>query len=76
MGSGLRLLIEQVSKALEGHAVNRVRVDLGENPANMVWLWGQAAAMQGRSFRDRTGLAGAVVSTEFPMQGLARSLLP
>ncbi|MCP5487380.1 MAG: hypothetical protein H7A43_01910 [Verrucomicrobia bacterium] len=28
------------AEVLEGHAVNDVRVDLGDNPANRVWLWG------------------------------------
>lgn len=28
------------AEALEGHPVNDVRVDLGDNPANRAWLWG------------------------------------
>jgi 2,3-bisphosphoglycerate-independent phosphoglycerate mutase len=67
-------LFEQASKLLEGHPVNRVRVDLGENPANMLWLWGAADAGLQKTFAQRTGLSGAVVSNSFPMRGLAHAL--
>ena len=30
--------------ALKNHSVNEVRVDLGENPANALWLWGGGPA--------------------------------
>ncbi len=70
----LQQLIEQASKILENHAVNRVRVDLGENPANMVWFWGAAGGGAGKSFSERTGLTGSVISTGFPMRGFAQAL--
>ena len=73
-GEALRSLIEQASTLLEHHPVNRVRVDLGENPANMLWLWGAADAGPQRTFAERTGLSGAVVSTSFLLHGFARSL--
>ena len=36
----LNQLIEVASEVLAAHDVNRVRVDLGENPADRIWLWG------------------------------------
>lgn len=33
-------------EALDGHEVNAVRRDLGENGADMVWLWGPGGAAQ------------------------------
>ena len=70
----LRALLEQGAKILEQHPVNRVRADLGENPANMLWLWGAADAGSSRSFADRTGLSGAVVSSSFLLRGFAKAL--
>ena len=70
----LQALIEQVSNILETHPVNRVRVDLGENPANLIWLWGAARGESQVSFHERTGLSGAVVSHRFPMRGFASCL--
>ncbi len=73
-GDALRALIERVSAVLDAHPVNRVRVDLGEDPANMVWLWGAGASAPARAFAERTGLSGTIVSTSFLMRGFARSL--
>lgn len=33
-------LMERAGPVLEGHEINQVRVDLGENPANGIWIWG------------------------------------
>ena len=72
-GKALAALTDQAAIILDSHPVNRVRVDLGENPANMVWLWGPATAGAQRSFSERTGLSGAVVSNSFLLQGFARA---
>ena len=37
----LQKLMEQSRSLLAHHEINNVRVDLKENPANMIWLWGQ-----------------------------------
>lgn len=71
---GLRLLMEQTAKVLEAHPVNHVRVDLGENPANLAWVWSPAHPSALRSFRSRTGLSGAVASSGFALRGLAKAL--
>ena len=36
----IRRLMEQAGQMLEEHDINQVRVDLGENPANGIWIWG------------------------------------
>lgn len=36
----IREMLEKSAQALTRHAINDVRVDLGENPANALWLWG------------------------------------
>ena len=73
-GETLGALIGQASQLLESHPVNRVRVDLGENPANMAWLWGASGGAPQAAFGDRTGLSGAVVSNSFLLKGLAKTL--
>ena len=70
----LRELLDQISALLEEHPVNRVRADLGENPANLVWVWGPSPGAGGQTFRERTGLSGLVVSSRFPMRGFAQCL--
>ena len=72
--AALRELIEQAEELLEAHAINRVRVDLGENPANLIWLWGAGAAGAGGGAPGRTVRSGVVFSRSFPLKGLARRI--
>ncbi len=60
--------------ALENHDVNRVRIDLGENPANMVWFWGQGRKPKLPPFKDRYGKSAAIVAKTLFMKGLAKAL--
>lgn len=74
LGETLRTLIGEAAKILELHPVNRVRIDLGENPANMAWLWGAARGGGSKTLAQRSGLTGALFSSSFPMQGFAQAL--
>lgn len=71
-GKALQALIQRAAVVLESHPVNRVRVDLGENPANLIWLWGQARGAAHAA--PGKPAAGLLVSSHFPMQGAASSL--
>jgi 2,3-bisphosphoglycerate-independent phosphoglycerate mutase len=72
VGEALALLVTQAAKVLEQHPINSVRMDLEENPANLIWLWGAAAATDTPTFRQRTQLRGAIVSSHFALRGAAR----
>lgn len=73
-GEALRLLVEGAAKVLEPHPINRVRLDLGENPANMIWLWGASSQEAEPTLAQRTGRSGAIVSSQYPLRGLSRLL--
>jgi 2,3-bisphosphoglycerate-independent phosphoglycerate mutase len=51
-----------------------VRVDLKENPANMIWLWGQGKKPNLPKFSDKYGLSGSVISAVDLLKGLGRIL--
>jgi 2,3-bisphosphoglycerate-independent phosphoglycerate mutase len=74
LGRAVRTLVDQTSRLLEIHEVNRVRVDLRENPANMMWLWGAAKAHTVPTLKDHSGLSGVIISSVFPMRGFASML--
>ncbi len=74
LGAAMAELLQTVADTLEAHEVNRVRVDLGENPANMAWLWGAGRSGSPRPFVERTGRSGALVSSTFLGRGLAAAL--
>lgn len=74
-GEGADLLIElmeQGRKVLKDHEINRVRVDLGENPATMIWLWGQGQAPRIPLFKEKYGLTGGVISAVDLVNGIGR----
>lgn len=56
---------------LADQEINSIRVDLGENPANMVWLWGQGRKPSMPSFKERHGVDGAVISAVDLIKGMA-----
>jgi len=74
-GRGEKFLIELMEesfKILDGHEVNQVRRDLGENPANMIWLWGQGKAPALPTLQERFGVRGAVISAVDVVNGIGK----
>jgi len=76
-GKGAKAIIDLMTKSksiLKTHEVNKVRVDLGENPANMIWLWGQGRTPEMPSFKESFGTTGAVISAVDLVNGLGKLL--
>lgn len=67
-------LMQESRKILERHEINLVRIDLKENPANMVWLWGQGKRPEMPKFVDKYGLTGNVISAVDLIKGLGKIL--
>ena len=57
---------------LQDHEINQVRIDLKENPANMIWLSGQGPMLALEKFSDRFGLSGALVAGIEYAKGIGR----
>ena len=68
----LRSLMERSGKLLADHEINKVRRDLGENPATDIWLWGQGQMPQLDSFRARYGVRGAAITAVDLVRGIAK----
>ena len=76
-GKGREILIDLMENShqiLENHDVNKVRLDLDENPANMIWLWGQGHRPSLPPFKETYGLSGAVVTGVDLLKGIATYL--
>jgi 2,3-bisphosphoglycerate-independent phosphoglycerate mutase len=69
----IKLMLDS-REILGTHEINQVRLDLKENPANMIWLWGQGVKPSMPKFRDRFGLSGSVISAVDLIKGLGRIL--
>jgi len=55
-------LMEASRQILSSHEVNQVRIDLKENPGNMIWLWGQGKRLSVPTLKERFGVTGSVIS--------------
>lgn len=74
-GKGSELLIRLMQESrelLEKHEINKVRVDLKENPGNMIWLWGQGTNPNMPSFSGMFGVEGSVISAVDLVNGIGR----
>jgi len=67
-------LMRDSREILSTHEINQVRLDLKENPGNMVWLWGQGKKPDIPKFMDKFALSGSVVSAVDLIKGLGRIL--
>ena len=74
-GPGSELLKKLMSDAkllLQDHEINQVRLDLHENPANMIWFWGQGCMIQLEKFNQEYGISSALISDAEYARGIAR----
>ncbi|MCK9430241.1 MAG: cofactor-independent phosphoglycerate mutase [Candidatus Omnitrophica bacterium] len=67
-------LMQDSREILAGHEINQVRLDLKENPANMIWLWGQGKKPNIPRFIEKFGISGSVISAVDLIKGLGRIL--
>lgn len=67
---GLVRLMEEASRVLQDHPVNRRRVVRGRPPANAIWPWGQGRRPEMPTIRERYGLKGKVVAAVDLVKGI------
>lgn len=72
-GKGSERLIKLMSDSqilLNGHPVNKARIEKGLKPANSIWLWGQGRKPLFPRFKDKFGHDGAVVTAVDLVKGI------
>lgn len=72
-GRGAEPLAELMQRSrdiLAGTDINEVRIDLGQNPANMIWLWGGGTRPTLAPFRERYGRHGCVIAAVDLVKGI------
>ncbi len=67
-------LMQDSRQILPEHDINQVRIDLGENPANMIWLWGAGKKINLPKFKDMFGVSGAVISGVDLIKGIGKTI--
>ncbi|OIO38066.1 MAG: cofactor-independent phosphoglycerate mutase [Candidatus Omnitrophica bacterium CG1_02_49_10] len=68
----LNRIMDAAKPILEEHDVNHVRIDLKENPANSIWLWGQGGSCAMPSFKELYGIDGSIISAVNLVNGIGR----
>ena len=73
-GKIIRDIVLKSREILDGHEINATRIDLGENPANLIWLWGQGKKPAMPLFYKKYGVNGAVISAVDLIKGIAKCI--
>lgn len=63
-------MMKESRAILDANEINSVRIDLKENPGNMIWLWGQGKKPAIPKFTEKYGLSGSVISAVDLLKGL------
>ena len=70
----LKKLMFDARSLLQDHEINQVRIDLGQNPANLVWLWGQGQRPSLQALKEKYDFkSGAIIAAREYALGLARA---
>lgn len=67
----LREMMEKSYQILNGHPLNLARAAAGKHKANSLWFWGAGTKPSLCSFREKTGLKGAMISAVDLLKGIA-----
>ena len=67
----LREFMEKSFDILNNHPVNLKRAAEGKRKANSLWYWGAGTKPSLRSFEEKTGLKGAMISAVDLLKGIA-----
>jgi 2,3-bisphosphoglycerate-independent phosphoglycerate mutase len=74
-GEGSEVFRDYMEKSrpiLADHPVNKARITRGEEPATMIWLWGQGARPKLQSYKEKFGLNGSIISAVDLVNGIGR----
>lgn len=65
-------IMERSTGILEDHPINKLRISGNDNPATMIWLWGQGNKPELPGFKEIHGLSGSVISAVDLVNGIGR----
>ena len=69
--AAFREMMEKSFEILNNHPLNVERAAQGKNKANSLWFWGAGTKPSLRSFQDKTGLKGTMISAVDLLKGIA-----
>ncbi|MEI7884636.1 MAG: cofactor-independent phosphoglycerate mutase [Clostridia bacterium] len=71
-GADFTRMMKISTEILEQHPINLKRKELGINPANAIWFWGEGKRPNLMQFKEKYRLKGAMISAVDLLKGIAR----
>lgn len=71
-GEELLSLMKKSQEILINHPVNKKRMEMGKNPANSIWVWGEGSKPQLENFYEKYNLKASVISAVDLIKGIAK----
>ena len=71
-GEELLSLMKKSQEILMNHPVNKKRIEMGKNPANSIWVWGEGSKPQLENFYEKYNLKASVISAVDLIKGIAK----
>lgn len=71
-GDELLNLMKKSQEILINHPVNKKRIEMGKNPANSIWVWGEGSKPRLENFYDKYKLRASVISAVDLIKGIAK----
>lgn len=71
-GEELLSLMKKSQEILINHPVNKKRIEMGKNPANSIWVWGEGSKPQLENFYEKYNLKASVISAVDLIKGIAK----
>lgn len=66
----LLYMMKRSYEILKDHPVNKKRIQMGKNPANSIWFWGQGSKPALDLFKEKYGVSGAMISAVDLLKGI------
>ncbi len=63
-------MMKKSYEILKDHPVNKKRIQMGKNPANSIWFWGQGSKPALDLFKEKYGVSGAMISAVDLLKGI------
>ncbi len=65
-------LMKRSVELLKDHPINKKRIAQGKNPANSLWFWGEGTKPRLKSFEEKFGLKGGMISAVDLLKGIGK----
>ncbi len=71
-GKELLEIMKKSYQLLKDHPVNKKRVEMGKNPANSLWFWGDGTKPNLQNYYEKFGIKGGIISAVDLLKGIGK----